>query len=165
MMSCQEVRRSVERFLALELEPEPERLLREHLLACPACRALVAQREPATGIALGLEPMREEPDETFVAEVLGGIRQRRVELRLRGRRRRWVAAVAAAVLAAAGTLLVRWHNGPTGATAVASAPSAEAKSGAAFVEVEGEGVRVYQVVPASQSTVQVAFIVDPKLEL
>jgi len=37
----------------------------------------------------------------------------------------------------------------------------------AFVEVDGAGVRLYQLTPTSQSreAIQVAFIVDPHLEL
>jgi hypothetical protein len=38
---------------------------------------------------------------------------------------------------------------------------------AAFIEVDGVGVRLYQFAPVSQSrdAIQVAFIVDPHLEL
>jgi predicted anti-sigma-YlaC factor YlaD len=165
MMSCHEVRRSVERFLALELEPEREREVRDHLAACPSCLAAVTEREPSAAISLGLGHDSEVSDEVFVAEVFGGIHQRRVEVALRGRRWRWLATVAAVLAVAGGTVVVRRHQEPTAPPEVAAAQTATARSGSAFVEVEGEGVRVYQVVPAAQSAVQVAFIVDPKLEL
>ncbi|MGD1147093.1 MAG: zf-HC2 domain-containing protein [Thermoanaerobaculaceae bacterium] len=173
MTSCLEVRRLAPRFVALELSPGDEREFREHLAGCAACREAVAASEPTLALAwrIAAEAGPAE-DERFVSEVLGQIHQRQLEHRLRGRRSWVVAAAAAAVLVAVlgGTAVVRQLSGPPATSAVATVAATRpgpAATEPAFIEVEGAGVRLYQLAQASQSrdAIQVAFIVDPHLEL
>jgi len=168
MTSCLEVRRLAPRFLALELPLEAETEVREHLLSCEVCRDAMAEREPALRVAwaLAADPGRE--DDHFVGEVLAGVHQRALERRLSGRRSRLLGAAAAlAVALLGGTAVVREITRPA-PPAVAQVPSQRPPViEPAFVEVDEVGVRLYQLTPTSQSreAIQVAFIVDPHLEL
>lgn len=167
MKACSDVLALRERFLALELEPETERRVREHLAGCAACRERFLAAEPALALSLPLAAVPMVEDEPFVAEVLSGIRQRRMERRLGGKRRWWLSLAAAAVLAIAGSTLtwVRLHgpNAPS-PTVVADRPEPVEP---ALVEVEGDGLRLYQltVTGPDGAAAQVAFVVDPSLEL
>jgi len=80
----------------------------------------------------------------------------------------WLAAAAAVlVVVGGGTLAVRLRV-PATPTSVAERPGAEAAAvEPAFVQVEGEGVRLYQVHPTTPEgrSLRVAFVVDPRLEL
>ncbi len=172
MIGCLEVRRMLPRFQGLELAPDVEREIRLHLEGCAECREAAAGREPALAVAWAAAAERApEEDERFVAEVLGQIHQRRLEHRLGGKRSRVMAAAAAvAVALLGGTVAVRHFAKPAAAptVTVAAAPRPRPAAGdPAFIEVEGAGVRLYQLAPAAQSrdAVQVAFIVDPHLEL
>ncbi len=168
MTSCLEVRRLTPRLVALDLPPESEAAVRDHLRACAACRDLVAARAPALALALRMNAGGGPEDDRFVGEVLAGVHQRSIERRLSRRRSRIVASAAAiAALMLGGTTVVshleRRAPRPVAAAARAQAPVVEP----AFVEVDEAGVRLYQLTPTSQSreAIQVAFIVDPHLEL
>ena len=166
MTSCLEVRRLAPRFIALELEPEAEREVREHLRSCAACREAMAEREPALRVAWAMAAEPSPEDDRFVGEVLAGVHQHALERRLAGRRSRLLGAAAAiAAVLLGGTVVVRelTRPAPPAVAQVQRAPAAEP----AFVEVDGAGVRLYQLTPTSQSreAIQVAFIVDPHLEL
>jgi len=167
-MTCLEARRLAPRFLAMELPAEAERDLREHLATCQECRDAISEREPALALAWTLSAEPRPEDESFVGEVLAGVHQRALERRLHGRRSR-LAAAAAAVLVTlfGGTAVVRQLTRPAAqVTAVAPLPRPAAAE-PAFIEVNQPGVRLYQLTPASDSrqAIQVAFIVDPHLEL
>jgi predicted anti-sigma-YlaC factor YlaD len=168
MIGCLEVRRLMPRLLALELTPEAESELRNHLRTCQGCREVLAAREPATALAWTLSGEAAPEDDRFVGEVLAGIHQRSLEHRLPGRR--WRLLTAAAVLATVllgGTVVVR-HFSRLTPRVVAEAPHSRAPVvEPAFVEVDEAGVRLYQLTPVSHSreAIQVAFIVDPHLEL
>jgi len=167
MMSCLEVRRLTPRFLALELSPEPERELREHLRSCAGCRDALTEREPALGLAWALAGDAGHEDDRFVGEVLAGVHQRSLERKLSGRRSRLLAAAALLAVLLGGTVVVRQAARPA-PQAVASLPASRPPAvEPAFVEVDQAGVRLYQLTPTSQSreAIQVAFIVDPHLEL
>ncbi len=172
MIGCLEVRRLLPRFVALELAPDVEREIRDHLGACAACRAAASEREPSLALAwaVAAEPGPVE-DERFVDEVLAQIHQRRLERRLGGKRSRILAVAAAVVVALLGGATAVRHLARPGATpsvTVAAAPRpAPAANDPAFIEVEGADVRLYQVASGAQSrdAIQVAFIVDPHLEL
>jgi anti-sigma factor RsiW len=167
MTRCQEVRRVLERYLALELQAAEEQAVRAHLKACPACLAELERRDPAAALAANLGAAPEEGGgEEFVQAVLAGIRQRRAERTLGPRRRLWGPLAAAALLATA--VLPLWRSArpwpaPTPERAAAVAAPSDVEP--AFVEVEGDSVRVYQLVPAETDSVRVALIVDPELEL
>lgn len=168
MTSCLEARRLMPRFLALELSPETEKELRDHLRSCTSCRLELAEREPALDLAWALATDPGAQDDRFVGEVLAGVHQRSLERRLSGRRSRVLAAAAtlAAVLLG-GTAVVRHFTRPAPQTVAASPAFRPPAVEPAFVEVDDAGVRLYQLTPASQSreAIQVAFIVDPHLEL
>jgi anti-sigma factor RsiW len=168
MTHCLEVRRLIPRFLALELSPETEREVREHLRSCDPCREMVAELEPAMPVSWALAADPGPQDDRFVGEVLAGVHQRSLERRLARRRSRLLTAAAtAAALLLGGTAVVRHLVGPVPpVVAIAPSPRRPAPE-PAFVEVDETGVRVYQLTPASQSpeSIQVAFIVDPHLEL
>ena len=168
MTSCLEVRRLTPRFLALELPPEAEGELREHLRSCAACREAMAEREPALRVAWAMAAEPSPEDDRFVGEVLAGVHQRALERRLSGRRSRLLGAAAtvAAVLLG-GTVVVRELTRPAPPSVAQVSQRRPPAAEPAFVEVDGAGVRLYQLTPTSQSPggIQVAFIVDPHLEL
>jgi len=160
MKDCQDVTRLLGPFLAMELAADAERAVREHLAACPRCRATVEATEPAVGLALRLAQVPAPSDEGFVAGVLAGVHQRRVERAVRRRVRGW--AVAAAVVMA---VLAGYAGLRGGLRSPDTVASREAAEDTVFVEVEGEGVTVYQLASSDEETVQVALIVDPGLRL
>jgi predicted anti-sigma-YlaC factor YlaD len=172
MMSCLETRRLAPRFVALELAPESEREVREHLAGCATCREAVIGRDPALAFAwtVAAEPVPAD-DERFVGEVMAQIHQRRLERSLIRSRARLLAAAAVLVTFLGGALVVRQlFRSTTGSVVQASAVTSPDRSAApdpAFVEVDGSGAWLYQVTPVSDSrdAIQVAFIVDPHLEL
>ena len=168
MTSCLEVRRLIPRLLALELPPETEREVREHLRSCEECRDAVADREPTVRLAWALAEARGPEDDRFVGEVMAGIHQRSLERRLARRRSRLLAAAAAAaVFLIGGTAVVRHLAVPVPPVTAGAPASRSPVVEPAFVEVNEVGVRVYQLTPPSPSAsgIQVAFIVDPRLEL
>lgn len=168
MTRCAEVQRMLGRYLAMELGPETEREVRDHLRQCAPCRQAAQEREPSLLLANAFpSEISQMEDEAFVSEVLAAVHQRRLEARLRSRRRRWLAAAAAVVgvlLVGLGTL----RQGPPEGPAVAQRPlllHLTPSLAPAAVEVEGEHVRLYQFAGSASSEVQVAFIIDPGLEL
>jgi len=174
MKTCREVHDLAGPFLTLDLPAESEAAVREHLSGCPECRDFIAAQEPSQALVWALREAPGVEDERFVGEVMAGIHQRRLEKGL-GFRRRYL-AVAAALLVAVlgGAVLVRRVVSPSPATFAESAPMpASVTSNPAsrripsFVEVDKAGVRLYQLTPASddRNAVQVAFIVDPHVEL
>jgi hypothetical protein len=168
MTSCLEVRRLTPRFLALDLPPETEREVREHLRSCELCRAAAVDLEPAMGLAWALAAGPGPEDDRFVGEVLAGVHQRSLERRLSRRRSRVLAAAAAAAAVLIGGTAVVRHLGEPVPRVVASSPAPrQPVVEPAFVEVDEAGVRLYQLTPSSTSreAIQVAFIVDPHLEL
>ncbi len=173
MKSCVEIRLLVPRFVDLSLDAPEEREVRDHLRGCRACRALVAEGEPALGLAVAMTDEPFDDCDDFTAGVLAGVHQRSVERTLSSRRRRWLMSVAAAVLLLLGGAEIRQRieapTAPAPALVAEARPAVRPATGPAsdpaFIEVEGEDVRVYQFASASKDAVQVAFIVDPHLEL
>ncbi len=167
MTSCLEIRRLVPRLLALDLPADVERDVREHLLVCEECRSVMAEREPVLVMALTLSGERGAEDESFVGEVLAGLRQRSLESRVSRRRSRLISAAATlGVVLLGGTAVLRHVARPF--PPVARVPVVQPQvAEPAFVEVDEAGVRVYQLTPPtpSREAIQVAFIVDPHLEL
>jgi predicted anti-sigma-YlaC factor YlaD len=160
-MSCERYQEWIAALLAEELGEDERSELREHLSRCASCRGRLFREEPALALAYAL-PRGGFEDGAFVGEVLTGIHQRRAARELSRTRVGKLARLAAAVALAA--LLVfaasRVFGPERVATPVAQvAPSAPEP----FVEVEGEGVRVYQL--ATEQQVQVAFVVSPSMEL
>jgi predicted anti-sigma-YlaC factor YlaD len=167
-MTCTDVRERLAAFLALEMEAHDEASLREHLTACPACREAVTEREPSFCLVWSLAGTAGLEDDAFAGEVLAGVHQRRMQGRLALRRPRLLAAAAVLVAVLGGALVVRLGGwwAPQAAPALEQA-AAHASPGRplGFVDVEGAGVRVYNVAAATGSSVGVAVIVKPGLEL
>lgn len=168
MSGCAEVRRRLQAFLALELVENEERQVRAHLRECTSCQEVAAEREPALFFASALAaagPAVE--DEGFVPAVMAAVHQRRLETRLKARRRRWLAAavVAGVLLAGVGALRHGEFRPSVVGQRVDSPASAYPPLPVVEVEVEGEDVRLYQLAGSASGEVQVAFIIDPGLEL
>jgi hypothetical protein len=163
-MSCVETRRLTPRLVGLDLPGDQEQAVREHLTGCGGCRRELMLREPALAMALLLAggPVS-DTDDFFVSDVMSSVRQRQLERRLTGRRRRWLAVAAAALLALLGGTTALRHQWRPGTVVAASARTTVSEP--AFVEVDGPDVRLYQLTSASREAVQVAFVVDPHLEL
>jgi predicted anti-sigma-YlaC factor YlaD len=167
MRGCAEVSSLLEAFLGLDLGVAEEGEVREHLRTCSACRERYVAAEPTLALSLILAAAPAREDDLFATGVMAGIRQRRVERQVRSHRQWWVgmaAAVTLAVLGSTATFLRLQGGTPTVPAVVAEGPTSVEP---AFVEVEGEGVRLYQLTLPSRNArdVQVAFIVDPQLEL
>ena len=172
-MDCTRFQNLLAGYLNEELE-EPDRVAwRQHLLGCATCRVMALEREPSLLFALA---SRRETDservEACTASVLASIRTQRLERQIHRRRRPWLAAAAAAVLALGGGLA--WHEiGHERPVTQASVmptpgsrnPEAQARQQSPEVDVENDGanVRVYQL--ATDENTTVTFVVDPSLEL
>ncbi len=172
-MNCLEARRLVPRLAAMDLPRQAEMELREHLAVCPACRQAAAEREPVLDLAAALASGPGLQDDRFVGEVMAEIHQRRLERTLSRRRSRVLAAAAAVLALLGGATVVRQVARPArqvvarAPVTIALQPARAATLEPAFVEVDNAGVRLYQLTPTSKSrgAIQVAFIVDPHLEL
>jgi len=169
-MICDEFREELDQYLADTLEPTERETFRGHLRSCTSCRDWAVLSEPTLAFS-ALEPR--SPDSMRVEEcahnVLAQIRQDRIARRLRWRRRPWLAAAAAVVVAiGAGTA---WQLTSTDDIA----PSAEVtgSTGAGIekqppprvrVEMQDKGLRVYQFAEDDDENSAVYFIVNPALE-
>jgi predicted anti-sigma-YlaC factor YlaD len=167
MRGCAEVTSVLEAFVGLDLGVAEEGEVREHLRGCAGCRELYVAAEPTLALSLAMAAAAGPQDDFFATGVMAGIRQRRVERQMRSHRRWWVGMAAAVTLAVLGSTVtfLRLQGGtPAAPMVVAEGPVAVEP---AFVEVEGDGVRLYQLTSPSRNArdVQVAFIVDPQLEL
>lgn len=162
-MSCSKVRGWLPAYLAESLGEEERQQFRAHVRQCERCRRLLWQQDPTLALTLAL-PAAEPADGHFVEEVLAGIHQRRVEKSLARKKRAWRRlAAAAGMLLALGLAYERWPRAPR--PAVVATPVHEKLAPEPFVEVEGEGVRVYQLASEGEARAQVAFIVSPSVEL
>lgn len=167
MSGCAEVIGRLDAFVSLDLQGNEESEVRDHLRACPSCRDRYVAAEPTLALSLSLAAASAPEDDAFVSGVLAGIHQRRVERQMRGHRRWWLGAAAAVLLAVMGStaVVLRLQSVDTGTPSVIAEGSTPVEP--ASVEVDGEGIRVYQLtVPGRDARdVQVAFIVNPQLEL
>jgi len=171
VIECRDVALLRSAYLALELDRAGEAEFRAHVAGCDGCRADLASADAAAALALRLPAPEVAADETFVAGVLAGIHQRRIEGRVTHRRRGALAAAAGLLLAIlGGWALLRDREAVHPAAVAVRSAVAPATVEPAFVEVEGAGVRLYQMDATSpdsarQDGPRVAFIVDPQLEL
>ena len=167
-MTCTQVRERLAAFVALDLDSRDEENLREHLTVCPACRQALGEREPSFHLVWPLAAIVGEEDEAFTGEVLAGLHQRRLQRRLAIRRPGLLAAAAALIALLGGALAVR-QGGWWTVSAERSSERAVANSVQtpypSFVEVQADGVRVYQVAVAGKDAIGVAVVVKPGLEL
>lgn len=171
MSECVEVRKQRAAFLALELPESREREVRAHLRGCDSCRSDFVGEDPVLAFSLrmpeaGISPADEDE---FVQGVLAGIRHRTTERRLRRWRSGWWAGAAAAVLVVVALGSGRARLGSWRDSRPANVDRHELRAGGpmepALIEVEGRGVRLYQLTTGGDRPVAVAFVVDPNVEL
>ncbi len=166
MMDCRRFVELLEPYLDEGLEGAEREAWREHMRNCAPCRRAALEREPT--LLLALASRAGAPDER-VAACVGAVRALTHGERLRrdlGRRRRaWLAAAAAAVLAVAGVLGLRGPVPGEDPAPGAGSPEARVAEPAPEVDVETRGgeVRVYRY--AVDGDMAVAFVVDPSMEL
>lgn len=167
MSGCAEVTTRRDAFIGLELQGAEEAEVRDHLRTCAACRDRYVAAEPTLAFSLSLAAAPAPEDDLFVSGVLAGIHQRRVERQAAGHRRWWLGAAAAVLLAVMGSTAVVLRLQGGGTTAPSTIAEGSTPVELASVEVEGEGIRLYQLTVPSRDArdVQVAFIVNPQLEL
>lgn len=181
-MSCEVYRELLPAYLDDSLDEVRRAGLRSHLRSCAECRAFAFRREPT--LALSLVDRREPPGdrvEACVAAVVAGVRQERLERRLRSTRRPWLAA-AAAVLLAVGSSAAWWLTRDDGAAptplqaevvevgspdpeAVEAVPPPAEPPPRVEVDMTQEEVRVYQYAIGDDATTGAVFIVNPAMEL
>ena len=169
-MNCETFRAMIGSYIDETLEEDRRLWFRSHLRGCTTCREAALLEDPSLLFTANpLRPTDSDSIEDCVAGVSAGIRQDRLERRLRGRRRPWMAAAAAAVMVVSGGIAWRAMTGGGGSLPAAAEASRqlEKRISPPSVEVEtaGEEVRVYQFATDGDADTAVYFIVDPALEL
>lgn len=170
-MRCEQVVRERAAFLALSLPTEGEAAVRAHLRVCSHCRKVFVAAEPALMFAVGAEPPVPAlgDDESFVSGVMTGVRQRVLERRLGRRRPGWRTGMAAAILvmvaASSGRMLLRSPDPLAGSRSDRIAARGPEYPDSVLSEVEGDGVRYYQLTTDGEKALAMAFVVDPSIEL
>jgi anti-sigma factor RsiW len=171
-MRCDSFRDRLTDYLEESLNDDERRAVREHLAMCAECARWAVDVEPTLIFARATAASDVSPArvDACTRAVLSQVRQRRLERRLGARRRPWLAAAAAAVLALGAAAI--W-----GVTGLRPGPEPAAPApgfvGAAVREVPppkveadmaGEGVRVYQFAQEDDADTAVLYIVNPALE-
>jgi hypothetical protein len=160
----------IEAYVEDMLEEPQREAFRNHLGSCIHCRRAALQEDPTLlfGANFSFAP-NEERVERCTQAVVSEIRQDRLKQRLGTRRRRWLAAAAAVLVAIVGGAVWRIadHYGEMTPSEVAEASRPEHASPPPRVEVDmtGDGVRVYQFAEEDDGDSAVYFIVNPALEL
>jgi predicted anti-sigma-YlaC factor YlaD len=169
-MNCKNFRELLEPYLEDDLTPPQREAFRAHLRSCPQCR----------GWAVGVDPTlvfsamdSGQPDSTRVENcaeaVAAQIRQQRLDRVLRSRRRPWLAAAAAMIVAAGAGAVWRVSQNteiPVTPATIEVRGSEELTPPPPQVQVDmtDEGVRVYQYADDQDSNTAVYYIVNPALE-
>jgi hypothetical protein len=132
MTSCAEIRMSLGALAVSALDPDEERLAREHVAVCPLCAAELAELSETVALLAAAKPYASPidlpaavpPDRRVLDELLAAV----ADERRKARRRRFAlglaAAAAAAVLAGTAAVLITEED-PAPATVAAPAPTAE----------------------------------------
>jgi anti-sigma factor RsiW len=181
-MSCEVYSELLPAYLDDSLDEVRRAGFRAHLRACDDCRKMAITEEPTLVFSLA---RRSEPSperiEACVTSVVAGIRQERLQRRLRPSHRSWFAAAAVVVLAIIAST-VWWLGsgqlsevsplqanarevevaGPAGeeAVVVSSEPPPRVE-----VDMTQEEVRVYQYAIGDNGTTGAVFIVNPAMDL
>ncbi len=181
-MSCEVYRELLPAYLDESLDEVRRTGFRSHLRSCVGCREFAIGEEPTLVFSLA-DAVDPSPDriEACVTAVVAGIHQERLERRLRGSRRPWLAAAAAVVLAivAASMWWLKSDDGVSSPTLQANDQGVEISSPVATeeipaateppprveVEMVQEEVRVYQYAIGDDGTTGAVFIVNPAMEL
>lgn len=166
-MNCKELHDALAAYLDDSLDEARRSLVRRHLRECPACRSRALAEDPTMMFAaLGEPPVDPRRVEACAEAVTARIRQQRLQRRLSGPRRQWLAAAAAVVLSVGAA--VTWWLLPGAGEPVSAEGAAEPEAERAptvEVEMPSEDVRVYQFAAADDPDTAVVFIVNPALEL
>ncbi len=170
-MDCTEFRNHLDAYLEETIEEERRPDFHRHLRECSSCGGWARSVEPSLlFVTAQPQPVDLARIEACAAAVTGQIRQQRLARRLRGRRRPWLAAAAACVLAVIGAgvwqmLPLEGDALPPGAAGVGSVAEIGAAPPTVEVEMSGDNVRVYQFADDEDDDTAVYFIVNPALEL
>ena len=170
-MQCETFEKLIEAYLEDALDDLQRRAFREHLGSCECCRDKAICVDPS--LMLSAMPPRAEDSQKIEAvtqAVMGQIRQQRIDRRIHGRGRQWLAAAAMVVVSLVGVTgwrLLSSDGGEAPMLAVAQVQATEQTVPPPRVEVDmpGEGVRVYQYADEDDSDTAVYFIVNPAMEL
>lgn len=159
------------------LDPAGERLLREHLAACPACAAEALRRDPVLLFAREAAPdlLTPEARERFVSGVLSAAGAAKARRRIGAARTGHVLRIAASLLLAASVAGIWFARSggsgapsapaPTVAVARDARPSAPTETLPAVEEIGGEGSVVYQFPATSPGEPTVVFVVDRNADI
>jgi hypothetical protein len=170
-MRCEGFRELLDRYLEETLDGVERRAWRDHLRDCGQCRRWAVAAEPTLLFAAAQTPPDDQRKIDACADrVAAVIRQERLEQRLRRRRRPWLAAAAAALLVVG--IGVVWQMSPAGrdmpaaevVPVAAEAAPVQVQPPQVEVNMDGEGVRVYQFAGGENDDTAVLFIVNPALE-
>jgi len=170
-MQCETFEELIEAYLGDALDDLQRRAFREHLGSCECCRDKAICVDPS--LMLSAAPPRvgdPQKIEAVTQAVMGQIRQQRIDRRIHGRRRQWLAAAAMVVVSLVG--VTGWRllssdggEAPMLAVAEVQATKQTVPPPRAEVNMTGEGVRVYQYADDDDSDTAVYFIVNPAMEL
>lgn len=181
-MSCEVYRELLPAYLDESLDEVRRTGFRSHLKSCAECREFAIEAEPTLVFSLArcTDP---SPDriEACVHAVVAGVRQEKLERRLRTSRRPWLAAAAAVVVAIIAASMWWMGSGdgipaPTlqadaqgtevaGASAAEQAPIPTKPPPRVEVDMTHEEVRVYQYAIGDDASTGAVFIVNPAMEL
>jgi len=181
-MSCEDYRELLAEYLDESLDEVRRAGFRAHLARCAECRDLAIAEDPTFMLALA---GRREPSpdriEACVTGVMAGIRQEKLQRRLKPSRRPWLAAAAAVVLAVvASTAWWVTSGGPVESPPLQAeatevevlepvvsdeVPKATEPPPRVEVDMTQEEVRVYQYAIGDDGTTGAVFIVNPAMEL
>ncbi len=170
-MDCKNIREMLDSYLEESMDEEQRRRFRDHLRECRSCADRAISRDPSMLFAVAREasasPVRVE---ACAAAVTAQIRQQRLSSRLRHRRRPWLAAAAAVVVAVSGGLAWRTvldDGVPSTRPEIEAQVESDPEIAPPTVEVEmaGDDVRVYQFATDDDDDTAVYFVVNPAMEL
>jgi len=171
-MRCDTFRDRLTDYLDESLHDDERRQVREHFVSCTECGRWAMTVEPTLLFARASSSATASSAqvEACTRAVLSQVRQRRLERQFGARRRPWLAAAAAAVLALGAaaiwgvTGLVSGPQPTVPAPGFAGAAVHEAPPPRVEVDMVGEGVRVYQFAQEDDADTAVLYIVNPALE-
>jgi predicted anti-sigma-YlaC factor YlaD len=167
-MNCEIFREMIGSYVNETLEEDGRQWFRSHLRECATCRESALREEPSLLFAMApAAPAEPDAIAACTAAVIGRIRQDRLQRRLHRRRRPWLAAAAAAIMAVSAGLAWRTVSSVGDLQPAVEAQRDPKQNAPPSVEVEaaGEDVRVYQFACDEDGDTAVYFIVDPALEL
>ena len=181
-MSCEVFRELLPAYLDDSLDEVRRTGFRTHLRSCAECRGFVIAEEPT--LLFSLAPQSEpspERIEACVASVVAGVRQERLQQRLRPSRGGWLAAAAVVVLAIIAAT-AWWTSGNqfgdvpqmqadahdvevSRPSTVEEIPVPAEPPPRVEVDMTHEEVRVYRYAIGADATTGAVFIVNPAMEL